>query len=515
MSVERLLAHYEDVADVPDAVPRLRRFILELAVRGKLVPQDSNHELLAERYKDEPGSNDIPSNWRLLNFGKFCDIEGGNQPPKSQFISEPKKGYVRLLQIRDLGDRPVPVFIPIESTNRFCKQGEILIGRYGASVGKIFWANDGAYNVALTKFIWPEDAFVASFAFLLLKSEYFQGRLAATTRSAQAGFNKGDLAAINFPLPPLLEQHRIVAKVDELMALCDRLEATCAKREATRDRLTAGSIARLNAPDPNTFRNGARFALEAVPALTARADQIKQLRQTVLNLAVRGDLTGENEYTDAASSDAVAEIDKPYRIPSSWRWVRMDEIVRFTGGSQPPKSTFIYEPRDGYTRLVQIRDFKSDAYMTFIPTDKANRPFKEDDVMIARYGPPVFQILRGLSGSYNVALMKAEPIDSSLSRNFLFLLLQESRIHDEVVRESERTAGQTGVRLPLLNSFVVGLPPVAEQRRIVAKVDELTALCNQLEASLISAEETRRQLLDVLLAEALTPNDARELEAAE
>jgi restriction endonuclease S subunit len=195
----------------PDQIKHLRQTILNLAVRGKLMPQDPN-ELVAKRYSDEASSDDLPSNWRVLNFGKFCDIEGGNQPPKSQFINEPKKGYVRLLQIRDLGERPVPTFIPIGSTNRFCKEGEILIGRYGASVGKILWAQDGAYNVALTKFIWPEDALIAPFAFSLLKSEYFQGPLAGATRSAQAGFNKGDLAAINFPLPPIAEQHRIVER---------------------------------------------------------------------------------------------------------------------------------------------------------------------------------------------------------------------------------------------------------------------------------------------------------------
>ena len=91
-------------------------------------------------------------------------------------------------------------------------------------------------------------------------------------------------------LPPLAEQHRIVAKVDELMALCDRLEAARAEREATRDRLAAASLARLNAPDPNTFQDDARFALGALPALTTRPDQITQLRQTILNLAVRGKL---------------------------------------------------------------------------------------------------------------------------------------------------------------------------------------------------------------------------------
>lgn len=215
MNPVRLLGHFHRISHAPHAIPRLRRFILDLAVRGKLVPQGWGSEHLTKAYAEEPSSEELPISWRLLNFGKYCNIEGGNQPPKSQFISEPKKGYVRLLQIRDLGERPVPTFIPIGSTNRFCKEGELLIGRYGASVGKVFWAQDGAYNVALAKFIWPSDAFMATFAFLLLKSEYFQGHLAGATRSAQAGFNKGDLASINFPLPPLAEQRRIVAKVDD------------------------------------------------------------------------------------------------------------------------------------------------------------------------------------------------------------------------------------------------------------------------------------------------------------
>ena len=236
-----------DLTTRPDQIKRLRQTILNLAVRGKLVPQDSK-EKVAKRYDAEPQSDSFPPNWRLLNFEKFCDIQGGNQPPKSRFIDQPKEGYVRLLQIRDLGERPVPTFIPIGSTNRFCKEGEILIGRYGASVGKIFWAKDGAYNVALAKFIWPQDALIAPFAFLLLKSAYFQDHLAGATRSAQAGFNKGDLAAVNFPLPPLGEQRRISAKMDELTALCDRLEASLTATAATSRRLLDALLAEALAP---------------------------------------------------------------------------------------------------------------------------------------------------------------------------------------------------------------------------------------------------------------------------
>ena len=114
-----------------------------------------------------------------------------------------------------------------------------------------------------------------------------------------------DIAIAVFALPPLAEQHRIVAKVDELMALCDRLEAARAEREATRDRLAAASLARLNAPDPDdTFRDHARFALDALPALTTRPDQIKQLRQTILNLAVRGKLVPQDPNDEPASEIA-------------------------------------------------------------------------------------------------------------------------------------------------------------------------------------------------------------------
>jgi type I restriction enzyme, S subunit len=122
-------------------------------------------------------------------------------------------------------------------------------------------------------------------------------------------------------------------------------------------------------------------------------------------------------------------------------------------------------------------------------------------VMIGRYGPPVFQILRGLCGSYNVALMKAEPTSKLLTKSFLFYLLQEPRIQDRVVADSDRTAGQSGVRKPLLESFTVGLPPLEEQRRIVAKVDQLMALVERLEAQLAESRTAGERLTEAVVAE--------------
>ena len=110
------------------------------------------------------------------------------------------------------------------------------------------------------------------------------------------------------PLPPLAEQHRIVAKVDELMALCDRLEEARTERETRRDRLAAASLARLNEPDPDlgVFQNHASHSPSTILIpLTTRPDQIKALRQTILNLAVRGKLVEQDPNDEPTSESCI------------------------------------------------------------------------------------------------------------------------------------------------------------------------------------------------------------------
>jgi type I restriction enzyme S subunit len=168
----------------------------------------------------------------------------------------------------------------------------------------------------------------------------------------------------------------------------------------------------------------------------------------------------------------------PATNPHGWPKKKLGEVVNFVGGSQPPKDTFIPEPREGYVRLVQIRDFKTDGYPTYIPRDMSRRSFEKDDVMIARYGPPVFQILRGLSGSYNVALMKAEPTEHT-TKDFLFHLLQIPEIHGVVVANSTRTAGQSGVNLDLLGNIVIPIPPVKRQIEISRTLKSIDAISSK------------------------------------
>ena len=145
----------------------------------------------------------------------------------------------------------------------------------------------------------------ADYIVLFLKTPHFieTGIPRMTGTAGQKRVPAEYFANSPFPLPPLAEQHRIVAKVDELMALCDQLESVRTEREMTRDRLASASLARLNAPDPDpgVFQDQAAFALDNLAPLTTRPDQIKALRQTILNLAVRGKLVPQDPNDEPAS----------------------------------------------------------------------------------------------------------------------------------------------------------------------------------------------------------------------
>ena len=246
----------------------LKKSVLQEAIQGKLVPQIAKegtaHELLeqvkAEKQKlvkegklkksalassvifrgddnkywekstecmeciDDKIPFEIPSTWCWVRHNQLFEISGGSQPPKSQFVDNPKSGYIRLYQIRDYGSNPMPVYIPKEKANKLTKEGDIILARYGGSLGKVFWAKDGAYNVAMAKVIPLFDSeFVnKQYLFLFYQSSIYQYLVKDHSRSAQAGFNKDDLTDLFFPLPPLEEQSRIVEKYKSVTSITSR-----------------------------------------------------------------------------------------------------------------------------------------------------------------------------------------------------------------------------------------------------------------------------------------------------
>ena len=120
--------------------------------------------------------------WQLKKLGEVLDIQGGSQPPKSNFIYKAKEGYIQLLQIRDFGEKGVPTFVPLNKVSKFCKKNDILIARYGASLGRIVTGKEGAYNVALAKIIDEKNIFEKQYLFYLFQTQIFQRPLKLLSR---------------------------------------------------------------------------------------------------------------------------------------------------------------------------------------------------------------------------------------------------------------------------------------------------------------------------------------------
>ena len=221
----------------------------------------------------------------------------------------------------------------------------------------------------------------------------------------------------------------------------------------------------------------------------------------------------DNLHYEKFADDSVKCIEDeiPFELPDGWAWLRLQSFIDFIGGSQPPKSTFEYSPSDDNIRLIQIRDYKTDKFMTFIPRDKARRFCSKNDVMIGRYGPPIFQILRGLEGSYNVALMKAVADPQIMLNEYLFYLLQDGELLRMLESLSDRTCGQDGINMYELNRYIVGIPPLNEQRRIidfiekaVPLVENVTKLKEEMSALIFQAKS---KILDMAIRGRLVPQD--------
>lgn len=185
-----------------------------------------------------------------------------------------------------------------------------------------------------------------------------------------------------------------------------------------------------------------------------------------------------------------------------WAETTLGNVCDFIGGSQPPKSVFSKVEKPDNVRLIQIRDYKSDKHIVYIPRAQARRFCNSDDVMIGRYGPPLFQILRGLAGAYNVALMKASPNESRISRDFLYYFLKHSTILQYVIFHSERAAGQIGLTKETLEPYPIALPSLAEQRKLVEIIMELEAETTRLSAHYARKLELLEELKKSLLHQA-------------
>lgn len=556
MNAERLFALYDRVVDAPNAVGRLRRFVFDLAVRGKLVKQDPTDEPASELLKriaaekarllkareirkpralaplDENGLPfSLPTGWEWAQIAQIGVVSPRNEAPddhQASFVpmSLIAAGYGAGHQHEK---RP---WGNIRKGYTHFAEGDVGLAKitpcFENGKSTVFRNLTGGIGSGTTELHVVRPLFVtADYVVLFLKSAHFieTGILRMTGTAGQKRVPTEYFTSSPFPLPPLVEQRRIVAKVDELMALCDQLDKTRAVREGTRDRLTKGTFTLLRAPDTDAsaFRAHARFAVDTLPALAARADQVKHLRQIILNLAVRGKLVEQDPSNEPASEllKRIAEdkkareasardrrqapgrpiesAEQPYRLPPSWVWVSLGDITISRDRERVPVS------RAERKRRAKVYDYygasgvidKIDGYLF----DKPLLLIGEDGANLINRSKPIAFIARGKYWVNNHAHV-LDGLGEDYLR-FLALFINATDLKPFVTGTAQPKMNQKK-----MNSIPVALPPLSEQLRIVAKVDQLMALCDRLEDGLRAVYGTRNRLLESLLHESLGFHEA-------
>lgn len=549
MNAEMLLTHYERIAEAPDAIERLRRFVLDLALRGKLVPQSAADEPASELLRKITASPPkvgearlefaLPSGWASTTLGAVAAIVMGQSPPGETYN---KSGDGVPLINGPVEFTPGPFGRTVvnqytTSPTNFCNEGDLLICVRGSTTGR---TNVAAFRACLGRgvaAIQPrlESAFLRLFVWSAREAIIAMGR-----GIAFPSVSRRQLEELPLALPPLAEQHRIVAKMDELMALCDRLEAARTAREATRDRLAAASLARLNTPDPETFPSDAHFALDALPAVTTRPDQIEQLRKTILGLAITGKLTShaaeetgaaveleeverrkrDNSFRKPKSCAPVSADEHWSELPPGWIWARWDQISDWiTYGFTRPMPhedsgiPIVTGKNVNYGRIIFDTAHRTPLH-AFNALNEKDRP-RKGDILITKDGSigrtAIVDSDEPFCINQSVAVLWLR--SCHFDRQFLRLALDAPQTQQALLAKTEGVAIKH-ISIVDLGRMVFPLPPLSTQQRIVAKVGELMTLCDALEASLLRASTKRIQLLDAALRAALLPGETALVEAA-
>lgn len=561
MNADQWLDYYEQIADAPGAISRLRQFVMDLAVRGRLVEQDPNDEPVSElldQIKTEQNQRvnngkirkakpsppieeppfDLPDSWTWLPLGQTGNIFTGNSinAITRERLSKTEEGYP-FIATKDVGygydsinyDNGLLVSAEDRGFKVACKQS-VLICAEGGSAGRKIGITDR--NICFgNKLLANETWSVISprFVMFVYLSSFFYEQFAKRMTGIIGGISINRFLQLPFPLPPLAEQYRIVEKVDELMLLCDWLKSKQVEREVIRVRFAEMSLARLNVSNtnPTVFQNHVTFVIDNLVPLTTHPRQIKLLRQTILNLAMYGKLVEQDPNDEPASellkrielekkrlveggeikknkAKSVKMVKTDQDLPTSWKWVALSTIFLYDAGiKQEPKAL---SPN---MWLLELEDIEKDTGRLLTRVRASERKskstkseFRVGDILYGKLRPYLNKTLvadePGYSTTEIVALRSYLPQCSE----YCALALRRSDFVNYVAK-----LGQ-GTKMPRLRTkdalaAPFPLPPLAEQYRIATKVNELMALCDQLEVSLCTCKDTRRQLLDIMLDKSL------------
>ena len=539
-------------------IKKLRELILELAVQGKLVPQDPNDEpasVLLEKIAAEkaaliktgklkkekplpPITDDekpfaLPNGWEWVRLDTITEINPRNKAEDSTLASfvpmhlistdysgkheheirswkEIKKGYTHFAT----GDIAVAKITPCFENSK-------------AAIFKNLKNGIGAGTTELHVARPFGNTLIQEYILLYLKSPMFLlvGETKMTGTAGQKRLPREFFEGNPVPLPPLAEQQRIVAKVDELMALCDALEQEQQAGIQAHQTLVEQLLTALTQGEGCAWqRIAAHF-----DTLFTTEHSIDQLKQTILQLAVMGKLVPQNLDDEPASVllekiaaekaaliktgklkkekplPPITDDEKPFALPHGWQWVRLSEFALIGTGATPARSNSdYYNP----AKLNWVTSGETASDFIFSTEEKISlKAIEETNVSVYPIGTLILAMYgqgktRGqitelaIPAGTNQACAAIQLIENNLDhRRFIKLFFQRS-YHE--IRNIAAGGAQPNLNLNKISHTLTPLPPLAEQQRIVAKVDELMALCDALKAEIRAAQSTQLQVADAL-----------------
>ncbi len=497
MDVKIFFDNFVTVADAPGGIAQLRSLILDLAVRGKLIAQVRTEEKPV--FLSVEGLYVIPQNWVWCKLEDFADYGGrGNVLPNQ---IEPTDWILDLEDIEKTSSRlNCRVFASHRQTSsskaRF-QVGDVLYGKLRPYLDKVLVADLQGYCTTEIVPIIPKLGIDSLWLRLSLKSPNFLAYVDEKSYGMKMPrLGTKDAKASIHAVPPLEEQKRIVAKVDELMALCDELEQKKKLGDDLRAATRASAIDAIStASNPEELNAAWKRIHENWTTIADTPESIASLRSLVLDLAVRGKLV-EQVDIEGKGIDFVAMVSKRpfvleklektrFSIPSTWTWSTFGKVSINRDSERIPISRPDREIRQGqydyYGASGVIDSF--DDYLFETPLLLIG----EDGANLVNRSTPIAFIAHGRYWVNN----HAHVIDSVSEEALRYLAIA---INEMDLKPFLTGTAQPKLNQAKLNQLQIPVPPLAEQKRIVAKVDELMALCDELEKSLKERESIARKL---------------------
>ena len=540
MSNDWFFEKFALIADAPGAVERMRELVLHMAVQGRLVPQlttDDPAELLVvaiasdraafvkgsglSRQRELHEVNEdlvpfaLPRGWVWTRLGNICRVQAGFAFKSAAFVQSDKG--IPLIRIRDITQDHTQVNYLGDYREEFLvNTGDYLIGMDGNFTVAKWRGRRALLNQRVSRLQWYSNRLESTFFAIAAQHQLteLQGKKAYTTVDH---LSSKQIEEAVVPLPPLAEQKRIVGKVDELLGLCDALEAQQQERELRKSVLVRASLSRFaESPTPENLGYLFHKSYDIPPS---------ELRKSILTLAVQGKLvqqdpndepaevdheavvrTRENSTLKLTKIDSEATAEDPV-MPDTWMSVCLGDLVSIRTG-------FAFKSGD-YTEhgtfILRVTNINSDGSFdtsnsVYLPDNKLDHKMRgylleEHELLVVMVGGSLGKIgivtAQILPALLNQNMWRLKPYSDRLDFRFLKLVLYD--LNENRLQITKSTHGH--LAMGTYAAAKVPFPPLAEQHRIVAKVDQLMALVDKLERQQAASREKASNLLDAIVHE--------------